>query len=111
MRPYGIKKVSKLWNQTIEAVETNNQAEYKPAIIEINRTLSDILKKSDNKGKNLKERLSKFTEGSLPPLLQILESDKTCEEMISNPDYELSIEEAKKMLKAYKEAFECLRAF
>ena len=111
MRPYGIKKVSRIWNQTIEKVQTNNQAEYKPAIIKINKILNDILKKSDNEGKDLEERLSKFNEDSFPPLLQILESNKICKEMISNPNYELDIEEAKKMLKAYKEAFECLHAF
>ena len=111
MRPYGVKKMTKIWNETVEKVASNNQKEYKPALVEIDEELDTILMRSGRKGKDLAERLNEFTEGSFPPLLRIMESHKICEEIKADSNYQLDLEEAKKMLAAYKEAFECLHAF
>ena len=111
MRPYGVKKMTKAWNEAVEKVASNDQKEYKPALVELDEDLDTILMRSGNKGKDLAERLDQFTEGSFPPLLRIMESHKICEEIKADSSYQLDIKEAKKMMAAYKEAFECLHAF
>ncbi|MCK5044706.1 hypothetical protein KAR26_03170 [Candidatus Parcubacteria bacterium] len=111
MRPYGVKKVNKIWNRAAEKVRRNDQREYKHALVDLDKTLDSILRKSGNKGKNLEERLSQLTEGGFPPLLRILEAHKICEEIKTDLYYDLEPEEAEKMLAAYKEAFLCLHAF
>ena len=103
--------MTKAWNEAVEKVASNDQKEYKPALVELDEDLDTILMRSGNKGKDLAERLDQFTEGSFPPLLRIMESHKICEEIKADSSYQLDIKEAKKMMAAYKEAFECLHAF
>ncbi len=111
MRPYGVKKMTKIWNETVEKVASNNQKEYKPALVELDENLDLILMKSGYKGKDLAERLNQLTEKSFPPLLRVLESHRICEDIKADRNYQLDLGEAKKMLTVYKETFECLHAF
>jgi len=103
--------MTKIWNEAVEKIASNDQNKYKPALAEIDEELDTILMRSGRKGKDLVERLNEFNEKSFPPLLRIMESHRICEEIKADSNYQLDLEEAKKMMAAYKEAFECLHAF
>ncbi|MFH1657550.1 MAG: hypothetical protein ABH919_03720 [bacterium] len=106
-RPYGSIKMNKKWNEIVSLVETGGEREYRLAIIEASEMLNKILKNKNYKGKNLEERLNQVNVVSFPPLPQVIEAQKICQDQ----NHLLTLEETKGILKSYKEIFECLTVF
>jgi len=110
-RPYGIRKVEKDWAKITARLETDLESEWKLAIIEADSILNDILMKMGFAGETLGERLDRLTVVTLPNLQQIREAHKIRNNIVHDPDYRVSLDEAKMAVGIYEQALRDLQAF
>ena len=110
-RPYGVRKVVKDWAKITGRLETGLESEYKLAVIEADSMLNDILKRMGFGGETLGERLEKLTAATLPNLEQIWEAHKIRNNIVHDPDYRLTLDEARRVLDTYEQALRDLEAF
>ena len=110
-RPYGVRKVVKAWAKITARLETGLESEYKLAVIEADSMLNDILKRMGFGGETLGERLEKLTAATLPNLEQIWEAHKIRNNIVHDPDYRLTLDEARRVLGIYEQALRDLQAF
>ena len=110
-RPYGIRKVEKDWAKITARLETDLESEWKLATIEADSILNDILMKMGFAGETLGERLDRLTIATLPNLQQIREAHKIRNNIVHDPDYRVSLDEAKMAVGIYEQALRDLQAF
>lgn len=110
-RPYGIRKVEKDWAKITVRLETDLESEWKLATIEADSILNDILMKMGFAGETLGERLDRLTIATLPNLQQIREAHKIRNNIVHDPDYRVSLDEAKMAVGIYEQALRDLQAF
>lgn len=109
MRPFGAKKITGQWNKITRRLEAGTEAEQKLAVIEADDMLDASLKRLGYAGQTLEEKLEKLTSATLPNMEQIHESRRLRNNIVHDPDYRLSSEEAKKALDVYAKAFRDLQ--
>ena len=109
-RPYGVRKIEKIWRKTVGRLDTGLESEYKLAVIEADTVLDDILRRMGFGGETLGERLGKITSATLPNIEEIKKIHQTRNNIIHDPDYRLSLDEARKVVLAYEKAFRDLEA-
>ena len=103
-RAYGAKKMSKEWRKVSARLDTNMEAEYKLAVIEADSILDDTLKRMNFSGDTLGERLEKLTSATLPNVNDVVEAHRVRNNIVHDPDYKLTLEEAKTALQIYERA-------
>ena len=104
-RPYGAKKVKGSWQRIVERLETNDEAEYKLALIEADEMLNIILNKMGYAGISLGERLKQLTNATLPNIEEIKRAHQIRNNIIQDPDYQINLETTKEILTIYEQAF------
>lgn len=109
MRPFGAKKITRQWNKTLERLETGSESEYKLAVIEADDILDASLKRMGYAGQTLEEKLGKLSSATLPNIQQLYEIHHLRNNIVHDPDYRLALEEAKKALDVYNQAFRDLQ--
>lgn len=109
-RPYGVRKLEKQWQKIKLRLETAAESEYKLAIIEADSMLDDILKRMGIGGESLGERFEKINTVTLPNLSEAQEAHKIRNNIVHDPDYRLSLDEAKKTLAIYEKSLSDLQA-
>lgn len=110
-RPYGIKKINKRWTQITKRLKSDLEEEYKLSIIEADALLDEVLRKIGYKGETIEERLDKLTTESLSNLNEVKKAHQVESDIVRDPNYRLTKEQAKKILLVYKKAFEELEVF
>lgn len=110
-RPFGVRKIVKIWNKIMARLDTGLESEYKLAVIEADSMLDDILKRMGFAGETLSERLEKLTAATLPNIEEIKESHRIRNNIIHDPDYRISLDEARRVMGIYEQAFRDLQAF
>lgn len=110
-KPAGIKKMEKDWKKIILKLESGLESEYKLAIIEADNMANEVLKRMGYNGETLGERLEKLTAAILPNIEEVKEVRKIRHNIIHDPNYKLSLEEAKKTLEVYDKMFRELNVF
>jgi hypothetical protein len=110
-RPYGTRKIVKAWAKITARLETGLESEYKLAVIEADSILNDILKRMGFGGETLGERLEKLTTATLPNLEQVWGAHKIRNNIVHDPDYRLTLDEAKRVLDIYEQALTDLQVF
>lgn len=110
-RPYGIRKVEKTWNKIKARLDTGLESEYKLSIMEADSMLDDTLKRMGYGGETLGERLKGLTEATLTNIEEIKQAHQIRNNIVHDPDYRLSSDEARKTLAIYEKAFQDLQAF
>ncbi|PIR71619.1 MAG: hypothetical protein COU43_01525, partial [Candidatus Nealsonbacteria bacterium CG10_big_fil_rev_8_21_14_0_10_37_25] len=91
-------------------LETEMESEWKLAVIEADKIMDDILNRMGFGGKSLGERLGKLTAVSLPNIEEVKEAHKIRNNIIHDPTYRLSLEEAKRVIAIYEKALTDLQA-
>ena len=104
-RPYGLRRVVKRWQKIQQRLETANEAEYKLAVIEVDGMLSDILLRMGFKGETLGDRLEIVTSAIIPNLQDLIQAHQVRNNVVHDPDYKLTLQEAQKTLEIYQVAF------
>lgn len=97
-RPYGIKRLVKPWSKILKKLNTGKESEYKLAVIEANSIVDEMLKKSGYSGRDLKEKIQQVSLIALTNKEDLLGAHKIRLELVSNPDYQLDLGQAKKIL-------------
>ena len=110
-RPFGVRKMEKNWNKIMARLETGLESEYKLALIEADSMMDDILKRMGYGGETLGERLKNLTLATLPNIEEVKAAHLVRNNVVHDPDYRLSLDEAKKLLAVYEKAFRDLQAF
>jgi len=109
MRPFGAKRITGQWNKVLGRLEAGAEAEYKLAVIEADDLMDASLKKMGYDGQTLEEKLGKLTSVTLPNIQQLLEVHRLRNNIVHDPDYRLTLEEAKKAMDVYNKAFQDLQ--
>ena len=110
-RPFGAKKAFKQWGKISKKVESGKEADYKMALIEADSLLADILKKMGYKGDNMREILEQIDARTLPNIESVWRAHKVRNNIVHDPDYDLSRDEARRNLQIYEQAFRDLEMF
>jgi len=103
-RPYGIKRIGKSWDKILARLQTGDESEYKLAVIEAEDLLDDILKRMGYEGEDLGGRLSHLTAATLPNIRELWQAHQVRNNIVHDPDYRLSLDEARKTLEIYEKA-------
>lgn len=110
-KPYGVKKVDLIWNRIEEKIKPGTESDYKLALIEADSLLDQLLKSIGYKGETLDDRLRQITPVNLSTLEELKTVHKVRNDIIRDPNYQLSVEKAKEFLSIYKKTFEELEIF
>ncbi len=110
-KPYGVKKIAKVWSKTKGRLETGSESEYKLAVIEADSMLNDILERMGFKGETLGDRLKQVTTDVLPSVENSREAHKIRNNIVHDPDYKLTLGQAQKVLEIYERALRELQVF
>lgn len=110
-RPFGVKKTFKQWVKITKRLETGKEAECKLAVIEADSLLNDIFKKMGYSGETIGEILKQLDSTTLPNIEQIWEAHKIRNNVVHDPDYRFTLDEAKKTLGIFERALRDLEMF
>ena len=110
-RPAGVRRIERVWLKTKVRLDTGLESEYKLAVIEADNILDDTLKRMEFSGETLGEKLRGLSAVSLPNIEEIKNAHQIRNNIIHDPDYRLSLEEARKTIDVYEKALRDLEAF
>jgi len=110
-RPYGVKKMAKIWSKIKGRLELGTESEYKLAVIEADSMLNDVLERMGFKGEILGDRLKQVTTDILPNVEESREAHKIRNNIVYDPDYKLTLDQARKTLATYEQALQDLQVF
>ena len=108
-RPFGAKRITKLWNKILKRLDTGMESEYKLALIEADDMLDTSLKRMGYMGNTLEERLGKLTSATIENIDDIYQAHEIRNTIVHNPDYRLSLDEVRSTLDIYQRAFNSLQ--
>jgi len=108
-RPFGAKRITKIWNKIANRLSVGSESESKMAIIEADDLLDASLKRMGFAGQTLEEKLSKLTAATVDNLDEVYSAHKVRNNIVHNPDFRLSQDEAKAVLETYQRAFNSLQ--
>ncbi len=108
-RPFGAKRITRNWKKTLRRLETGSESEYKLALIEADNMLNNSLKRMRYHGQTLEERLQKLTSATLPNIEDIYKAHQLRNNIFHDPDYRLTLDEAKRTIEVYEKAFTALQ--
>ena len=110
-RPFGVKRTFKQWAKINKRLETGKEAECKLAVIEADSLLNDVLRKMGYSGETMGEKLKQLDSTTLPNIDQIWEAHKSRNNVVHDPDYKLTLDQAKKILGIYEKTLRDLEMF
>jgi len=109
-RPYGMSGIEKTWKKVLARLETGLESEYKLAIMEADSLLEDSLQRMGYRGENLEEKMNLLTPVIIPNLEEVKEVHRIRDSIVQDPDYKLSLDDAKKLIDIYEKALRNLQA-
>ena len=109
-RSYGVSRIVKKWERLKKRLELNQESEYKLSIIEADELLNEILGKMGYRGETLGDKLMHITPSQLRNVEHIKDVNKIRNNIVHDPDYLLSLEQAQRALEAYEEVLRELQA-
>ncbi len=110
-RPYGAQKTFKQWGKVIKRLETGKEGEYRMAIIEADSLLEEALRGIEYKGERISDLLNQVDSKVLPSIDRIKSAHEFRNKIVHNPSYELTLNETKKIISVYEQAFRDLQMF
>lgn len=109
--PYGVRKSYKRWLRISRRLGAGREAEYKLSIIEADSFLDEILKRMGYSGETMGDRLKKIDPAILPNIEEVWEARKARNNIVHDPDYRLSLDEAQRVIAIYEKALRSLEMF
>ncbi len=104
-QPYGSDKYVKEWRKIAKRIDSGIEAEYKLAIIEVDTMLGEILKQMGHNEGSVEKSLNKVTPIEINNIKELKEARRVRNDVVHDPDYQLSKEKAKEVMGVYEEAF------
>jgi len=109
-KPTESRQFSKQWQRVAKRLRTGTESESKLALMEADRLLDETLDKAGLKGESVADRLKRTPPGAFPNIDEMLEAHKVSSDIIHDPDYKLSAEEAKNVMNKFEKIFQDLEA-
>jgi hypothetical protein len=109
-KPFYVEKFLPKWKKIEKRLESEIEADFKLAVIEADELLNKAMEEIGYQGEDLTEKLEKVTEDVISNLEELKEARKVKEDIIQDPSYRLSKEEAKRVLKVYEKSLRDLQA-
>jgi len=104
------RRMSREWSAVLKKLESGEESNLKLAIIEADKILDNILKKSGYKGDNMGERLKQITSAQIANIDAIWQAHKIRNNIVHDPDFRLTRQDAENAVKIYQRALEDLMA-
>lgn len=104
-RPRGLRKLGRQWKKIMARLDTENEAEYKLAIIEADTILGETLQKMNLSGETTEQRLQEVTKVMIPSIEDVIEAHQVRNNIVYDPNYKLSLSDARRVLEVYETAF------
>ena len=108
---YGFTRTTKRWEKIIKRLDVGGEDEYKTAILEADEMLGDVLEKMGYAGENTKEKLEKVPPTIIPNISLVYDAHRVRNEIVYDPNYKLSLDDAKKNLDVFEKALKDLQLF
>ncbi|HDZ54438.1 MAG TPA: hypothetical protein ENI19_03440 [Candidatus Nealsonbacteria bacterium] len=108
-KPYGTRKIVKQWNKIKSRLDLSSEAEHKLAVIEADNLLNETLERMGYDGDTVGEKLKQITSIRLPNIDQILEAHKIRNNIVYDPDYQLSLDQGQRALEIYEKTLQELQ--
>ncbi|MEK7598192.1 MAG: hypothetical protein AAB487_00470 [Patescibacteria group bacterium] len=105
------KKMKIRWDRIKDRLKSENESEYKVAIIEADSIIDDLVRGMAYPGENMGERLDNMPKGQLESMQKLGEAHEVRNRIIHEENFQVSREHAKEILKKYEaflEEFEVL---
>lgn len=110
-RPYWLLGTKRKWESIEKRLKSGLESEYKLAVIEADDLLEKTLKQGGFKGDSLGERLDRVTKETLPNLEEVLEAHKVRNNIVHDPNYKLTLGEARRVIGFFEKALRDLESF
>ncbi len=107
-RAYGTGGLTGQWKNVVKRLETANEEEYKLAVLESDAMLDQSLKRMGFAGETLTDRLQKVSAGIIVNLPEIRQANAIRNNIVHDPNYMLTLSEARRIIEVYQAAFEGL---
>jgi len=110
-QPFEARGVRREWRKIKARLETGLESEYKLAVIEAEELFDGILKKLGYAGESLPEKLEKLTPEILTNLSELKGVHQIRNNIVHDPNYHLSLEEAVRVINIFEKALQELDVF
>ncbi len=110
-KPYGTDQYLKKWKQISNRINNNLEAEYKLAIMEADLMLESILKGMGYIEETVEKKLINVTSTEISNIEELKKVRKARNDIVYDPDYQLSKEKTKEVLDVYAATFKELGLF
>jgi hypothetical protein len=108
--PYTAKKLYGKWQKIRGRLNSGLETEYKLAVIEADSLMDEIIKGMGFTGETFPIRLKNLTTATLPNINDVLIAHDVRNNIVHDPDFRLSLAEAKKAFEIYETALTDLQA-
>ena len=110
-RPLEKGKSLKRWSAIEKKIAAGTEDDYKLAVIEADNLVDEVLEKMDIKGDTIEDRLKQVDSVILKNIDDVWEAHKVRNNVVHDPDYQLTLERAKETIELYREALKNLGFF
>ena len=101
---YGQRELSKQWNRIKKRTESGTESDYKLAIIDADDFLVEVLDERGYDGTDFDDIIKKASKLIAPILNDVLKAHETRNSIVYNPDFKITVDQAKKVLDIYETA-------
>lgn len=107
--PYKSVKVPGAWKKAKKQSESEDESERKLAVIEVDDMTTQVLNQMGYEGDSLEEALSGVSGEIIPNKEDLLNAHKKRRDLVYDPNYDLSMDEAKRVMDIYEQTFKDLQ--
>lgn len=105
-----LERFNENWNGVLIHINTNNESDWKLAIMEADKIVDEILILKGYKGESMAERLTSIGKNELKSLELLWEAHKVRNRIAHQPGFTLDYNQARKIISYYEEVLKDLRA-
>lgn len=98
------KEMDIRWQAIFEKLESENESDYKLAVIEADKILDGLLKDAGYQGEDMGERLKQVSSDKLPNLDELWQAHKVRNQIAHETNFQLNQSQAKRAVEIYHRA-------
>lgn len=98
------RKLLLQWKRISKRLKTGREQDYKLSVIEADGMLENVLKGMGYPGRTVEEQAKGMSAAIFSNRDRVLEAHKIRDKAVHNPDYNLSLDEAKRVMDIYEDA-------
>jgi len=103
------KRVMRGWRKVLRLLRSKKSADWRLALIEVDKILGEVLRLADYQGANLEEQLKNISKDQLSSIEELRETHQLIKQLKQDPDFSLSKETADETAYIYGKTFRELR--